>query len=1019
MKHVLLALWLCAASAVAGQPLMNPEIGTPRMLFHPEFQSALKGEELARAYLASHWQTFKLSPNAENLTLVRVQESLLAKHYTFQQMVRGLEVEEATIIVSVDLETQRINRVSNTAVPYTAEHREHKLALSADDAQDVAWQHLRVHGELLAMPQSKLVYRAVDGKLKLIRRVTIATDAPFGDWSIAVDAVNGKVLDVEDRMISVDHREPVRFSDYTGPVADRLVAVEDYQARRDVMRKQREALAEKRATGRATIFDPDPVTVLLNDTLEDFTSADVFEPAYQERELLDITESGGTFSLVGPWVQVVDIESPAVSPSTTTDGFWNFRRGDLGFNDAMTYYHVDVNQRYMQSLGYKDTKGIQFGSIEVDANGQFGADNSAFSPSGNFLTFGHGCVDDNEDADVIIHEYGHAIQWSINNWGSSGDMGAMGEGFGDYWAGSWSIRTDPGLFFNPNRVFTWDGHNACWDGRIMNNFQVQYASTRTYTAHQRITGGISDELWSTPTFQTLLELVYQGIPREEVDTIILESMFGLGSGIRMSQWASAIVSTARQLYPDGPHARVFQNAFARHGIMDQISSYQYLATHVPPASGSWANEITVTNPNTTTANLTVVTYESDDAGNFSQSNQDSQTLAAGQTLAIVPPGTNQRWVSVTSDQPLSGTNTFTRMVDSTVGREKASLPLSGADESATSLILPHVPADRDQFWSGFVLVNPNASANNIKIDLFGDDGSNLNALLNASAPTSLSANQKWVSFLAEGPSGETGLFDDSASAVKVSWVRITADADIAGFQLYGYRTDRGEAAASGIIATPDQRRDMWPLRVSLTEADWTGFSILNPTDASADVFLRVYGKSGSLMAEETVSIPAQQKMLGLNILNAPFVFPFGSSNPIISLNDSSNIQTVVASSTAPLRIFGLTGDTGNTRLDGSAVLGLTTRTSFTNPVGKLEIFKARIQGTVTVKTFVNGSETSSTNYDLQAGHSMSLDYAADSGITSVTVQGNLFTAALIYQDSERSLTVVEGKQVEYNPANQN
>jgi Zn-dependent metalloprotease len=46
-------------------------------------------------------------------------------------------------------------------------------------------------------------------------------------------------------------------------------------------------------------------------------------------------------------------------------------------------------------------------------------------------------VDDAEDADVIVHEYGHAIQADqVPGFGAGGDAGGMGEGFGDYLAGT-------------------------------------------------------------------------------------------------------------------------------------------------------------------------------------------------------------------------------------------------------------------------------------------------------------------------------------------------------------------------------------------------------------------------------------------------------------------------------------------------------------------------------------------------------------------------------------------------------
>ena len=52
----------------------------------------------------------------------------------------------------------------------------------------------------------------------------------------------------------------------------------------------------------------------------------------------------------------------------------------------------------------------------------------------NELRFGKGGVDDAEDAEVILHEYGHAIHFAQNFSFASEEAGAISEGFGDYWA---------------------------------------------------------------------------------------------------------------------------------------------------------------------------------------------------------------------------------------------------------------------------------------------------------------------------------------------------------------------------------------------------------------------------------------------------------------------------------------------------------------------------------------------------------------------------------------------------------
>ena len=103
----------------------------------------------------------------------------------------------------------------------------------------------------------------------------------------------------------------------------------------------------------------------------------------------------------------------------------------------------------------------------------------------------------------------------------------------------------------------------------LNAHGAQYVHSTTYGAHQSIPGGYqSDELWSTPLFQSLLTLVEShGQSQESVDAILLESQFGLGSGLKMRDMANVIIATAQSMEPGGPHAGVFVEKFLVHNII--------------------------------------------------------------------------------------------------------------------------------------------------------------------------------------------------------------------------------------------------------------------------------------------------------------------------------------------------------------------------------------------------------------------------------------------------------------------
>ncbi|MDQ3232162.1 MAG: proprotein convertase P-domain-containing protein, partial [Pseudobdellovibrionaceae bacterium] len=524
----------------------------------------------AWSYLRAQSADFGLTPDLYGITLQKQQESLIGWHLRFSQTQNGVPIEGAEIIISVAKADNRIYTVYSTVQPRPMTLARNSRRLVLDHAYDRAWNFLGVHGKLFEAPAGTLMYLAEGETLRAVYRVDLSTTAPYGAWRVYVDAESGKILRHEDQRIS--HKpwavRPQMLA--KGALTNRRQAFAEWQSSQEKLRQ--EAMATP-ANGQAKVFDPDPRTSLMNNSLQDTSGADVFESAYFQRELKDISFDGTAYKLEGPWVKILDWDPPTAAPSTTSDGQWTASRGNNAFNDAMTYYHIDQSQRYMQSLGFVGTRGIQSLPIEVDSDGVNGDDNSYFQPSTNRLSFGHGCVDDNEDTDVILHEYGHAIHFGINSSWSGGDTGAIGEGFGDYWAASYSVSTSQGSQFFPNLIYSWDGHgegSPCWPGRILNATAARFDPTRHYSAHMTIPGGFqSDELWSTPLFQSLLALKALGVPREEVDTIILQAQFGLGGEVTMRDMAQAIILTAQQLYGNGPHARVFKENFLRHNIIEE------------------------------------------------------------------------------------------------------------------------------------------------------------------------------------------------------------------------------------------------------------------------------------------------------------------------------------------------------------------------------------------------------------------------------------------------------------------
>ena len=188
--------------------------------------------------------------------------------------------------------------------------------------------------------------------------------------------------------------------------------------RRDLAAYRHRFMANGDTTGTGLVFNPDPLTTSGNAygaTSDWMDNNDADNAALNGQRvqvtLKDICYIGGQFHLKGPYVDLQDVENPTSPIATSSNGEFNYTRAEQGFEDVMCYYHLDTFQRYIQSLGYTN---IFNEPLTCDPHGLNGTDQSHFVPQGSTarIAFGEGCVDDAEDADVIIHEYGHALSWS-------------------------------------------------------------------------------------------------------------------------------------------------------------------------------------------------------------------------------------------------------------------------------------------------------------------------------------------------------------------------------------------------------------------------------------------------------------------------------------------------------------------------------------------------------------------------------------------------------------------------------
>lgn len=310
------------------------------------------------------------------------------------------------------------------------------------------------------------------------------------------------------------------------------------------------------STGSGRVFFPNPVAFLQNQNLTDQKDTDyaALQLAYHNVTLTNLDGSG---YLNGDWA---NIRSETGDPAYSPDNTFLYDRSDDRFEQVMAYYWVTEAQKYIQRLGFGVTRrAVNKESQDVRIN-QLGIDNSYSWDKHDILRFGKGGVDDAEDAEVILHEYGHAIQDSqmtpFGGFGASVEAGSIGEGFGDYWAVTVSNVIAP----TPDAPCVADWDSVSYTVSLPHclrriDLNLHYPEDLTGRVHR------DGQIWSRALWD-----IRQALGNVKADTIILEAQFAFAPDTSMRAAAQTTAATAQSLYGKSA-ANAVRAAFEARGIL--------------------------------------------------------------------------------------------------------------------------------------------------------------------------------------------------------------------------------------------------------------------------------------------------------------------------------------------------------------------------------------------------------------------------------------------------------------------
>lgn len=471
-------------------------------------------ETKARDWITNNVSKVNLNPQTK-YQLENSRSSATGETLRFEQTINGVPIYEGDIVV-------HFNKQDN--VTYTADAPVFKKLVSIDTnpkvspslAFDLAKKEIQPKGDIIYQDNKLYVYNMDDNDTRLVYRIVINSFEKTGSWETIIDAHTNQVISTKD--IAIYHHKK-----------------HDEEPKVTVKNKS------LKASGTAYVYDPDPLSVAkVKYGGEYVDGSDATNTSLDAaRKLVTLPElefANNVYKLKSKYTEIAELEAPSTGLFTQSSPDFLFNRSQLGFEAVNVFWHFNNSLRYInETLGIVCKPTLNGGVVKYDPHGANGADNSYYSPDGQYLVFGQGGVDDGEDADVILHELGHGIHHWITGRNSSSRQG-LGEGSGDYWAVSYSRSLNQWASNTPeyNWVFNWDGHNPFWAGRIT-NYTAKYPTSNINSSSSI---HINGQIWAT----TLMR-IYDKIGKEKTDRIFLEGL-ALTNSTATQQTAAVAVRQA-------------------------------------------------------------------------------------------------------------------------------------------------------------------------------------------------------------------------------------------------------------------------------------------------------------------------------------------------------------------------------------------------------------------------------------------------------------------------------------------
>jgi hypothetical protein len=468
--------------------------------------------ELALTFLAEHGEMFGLAGMPGELVLQDEFESPGARHVRYRQQHVGIEVHLAYLYLHFD----RAGRLRWADATLATGAADGEWRSAPDEALSMTRLLAKASGSLPGtQDRVERVWRNEAGDLQPTWKVHTSSLSPLGHFEGLVDAATGQLLSV---------RNCLRFPPGTG-----------------------------------LVFEPNPVQVLQDPGLTNQSDA-CYTEMQTARSSVVLDRLDGSGYLQGQWVST---SASSVARASEPSLDFNYCRDTSFFSEVMCYYHIDTQQEWVQSLGFTNVNNrVQV----VDPYLSCGSPNAFYDPLNKRISYCRDGIDSSEDAEVILHEYGHAVQDDqVPGWGMCHEGGSMGEGFGDYWP---LVRfTGPPGSFQYGELADWFGLNSSSPSTPGTGLRTA-DNSKIYPRDIEGEVHVDGEIWSGALFD-----IYEQLGRTITDSLVLQSHFLVSPGADFMDGGNAIILADDLLYASA-HVSLLESILNARGVYYPEDSFE-------------------------------------------------------------------------------------------------------------------------------------------------------------------------------------------------------------------------------------------------------------------------------------------------------------------------------------------------------------------------------------------------------------------------------------------------------------